>query len=426
MLKPLLITMVICFLLKVPVCYSLGIASVAGIVLGDMGSLAITIPQRMAAGINSFPLLAIPFFMLAGSIMEGGGVSKRIIAFADGLIGHIRGGLGCVTVLASAIFAAISGSTPATAAAIGSIIIPEMNDRGYPRDYSAAITACAACLGVIIPPSITLVCYGTVTSVSIGKLLIGGILPGVTLAAILIATNVILSSKKNYPTSPKASLKGLWKLFREAFWALLMPTIILGSIMTGICTPTESAIVSVVYGLFVGAFIYKELTWKGLGELLLKAALNSSTVMILIACASPIGWLMTTNGVPAMLKALILSITNSYYGIWIVVLLMLTVLGMFMEGSAIIFLVLPMIAPIMRDIGADMVHFGVIFTIVISIGMATPPVGISLFTTSSISGVSVSDMSKKAIPFILVMTLAAIAFIFIPPLVTWLPDLMIK
>ncbi len=424
MLEYLFITVIACFLIKVPIGYALGVASVAALFLGGNPAQLVLIPQRMVASMNSFPLLAIVYFMIAGAVMEMGGVSKRIINFASALVGHIKGGVASASIISCATFAAISGSTPATAAAIGSITIPEMVKRKYPADYSSAVIASSACLGVIIPPSITMVIFATTCNVSVGRVLIGGIIPGVILAAMLCAANYFFCRKAGYETERKQSRRQVWKAFKDAFWALLMPIIILGGIMTGIFTPTESAAISILYGLIIGFFVYKELKVKDLFPLFFKAALNSAMIMLLIGCSGPFGFIMTANKVPMIVSNALLSFSTNYYVIYGMVLVLFLILGTFMETASIIMLTVPILYPIMTAINADMVHFAVVGVIALAIGMATPPVGISLFATCGISKVTMGQISAKVWPFLIVMTIGLFIFMFFPGIVTFLPNLV--
>ncbi|MDD3139877.1 MAG: TRAP transporter large permease [Lachnospiraceae bacterium] len=424
MLPILIITVIVCFIINVPVCFSLGIASIACLFFAGDASQLIIIPQRIVASTNSFPLLAIPYFMVAGAVMEMGGVSKRIINLAGALVGHITGGLAATSIVSCALFAAISGSTPATAAAIGSITIPEMKERKYPVDYSSAVVASASCLGVIIPPSITMVVFASTANISVGKVLIGGIIPGVFLAILLCVVNYFFCRQAGYEVQAKQSWHEVGLAFKDAIWALLMPIIILGGIMTGIFTPTESAAIAIFYGLFVGFFIYKELKMKDLVPLFYKAALNSAMIMLLIGTAGPFGWLMTTLNVPTIVSNALLSISDNYYVIYVMVLLIFLVLGTFMETAAIIMLTVPILYPIMLAINANLVHFAVVGVIALAIGMATPPVGISLFATCGISKVSMGQISSKIWPFLLVMVFGLFVMMLFPQMVTFLPDLV--
>lgn len=423
MIETLIITLIVCFLINVPIGFALVLASLASLIASGSMPIAM-IPQRMIAGANSFPLMAIPFFMLAGAIMERGGVSKRIVNLASTLVGHISGGLAAVSILACTFFAAISGSTPATAAAVGGLTIPEMEKRGYERAYAAAVVASASCLGVIIPPSITMVIFGIVANVSIGQLLIGGIIPGLFLSFLLLCVNYIQSKRLKYPTEDLASWKERWKTFKEAIWGLMMPIIILGGIMAGIFTPTESAAIAVVYGLFVSFFIYRELEIKDLVPIFYKASLNSAMIMLLIAAASPFGWIMTIEKVPQIASAAILSISDNMHVIYLLMLVCYLILGTFMETGAIILLVVPIFAPIAEVMGIDMVQFGVITVISLAIGMATPPVGIALFATCSIAEITIGQLVRKIIPFLFVLIFGNLVLAYIPVITTFLPNLL--
>ncbi len=423
MLFALVSTLIICFLINVPIGFALGMASLASLIVS--GTMPINmIPQRMVAGVNSFPLLAIPFFMLAGAIMERGGVSKRIVELASALVGHITGGLAAVSIVACTFFAAISGSTPATAAAVGGLTIPEMEKRGYARSYASAVVASASCLGVIIPPSITMVIFGIVANVSVGQLLIGGIIPGLFLSFLLLCVNYVRSKQLGYPTEDRRSWKQRWKTFADAVWGLMMPVIILGGIMSGVFTPTESAAIAVVYGLFVSFFIYRELHVRDLIPIFYKASLNSAMIMLLIAAATPFGWIMTIEQVPQMASSAILGISTNMYVIYFFMLVIYLILGTFMETGAIILLVVPIFAPIAETLGINMIQFGVVTVIALAIGMATPPVGIALFATCGIADITIGQLTKKVIPFLFALIAGLLVLAYVPILSTFLPDLM--
>lgn len=423
MLTALVVTLVLCFVANVPIGFALGIAALVSLIVS--GNIPISvIPQRMVAGANSFPLLAIPFFMLAGAIMERGGVSRRIVNLASAMVGHMSGGLAAATIVACAFFAAISGSTPATAAAVGGLTIPEMEKRGYDRSYAAAVVAAAACLGVIIPPSITMVIFGIVANVSVGQLLIGGILPGIFLAVLLICMNLIRSRQLGYPTEERKTWKERRRAFLDAIFGLMMPVIILGGIMTGIFTPTESAAIAVVYGLFVSFFVYKEMTIKDIIPIFYSASLSSAMIMILIAAANPFGWIMTIKQVPQMASVAILGVSSNQYVVYALMLIIYLILGTFMETAAIILLVVPIFAPIAAELGIDLVQFGVVSVIALAIGMATPPVGISLFAACGISGVTMGQITRKVWPFLLVLIIGLFILAYVPIISTLLPSLM--
>ncbi|MDD3134385.1 MAG: TRAP transporter large permease [Synergistales bacterium] len=423
MLMALASTLIVCFLLNVPIGFALGMAALASLIASGSMPIAM-IPQRMVAGANSFPLLAIPFFMLAGAIMERGGVSRRIVNLASALVGHITGGLAAVSIVACTFFAAISGSTPATAAAVGGLTIPEMEKRGYARSYASAVVASASCLGVIIPPSITMVIFGIVANVSVGQLLIGGILPGLFLSFILLCVNYVRSRQLGYPTEDRRTWRERWKTFSDAVWGLMMPVIILGGIMTGVFTPTESAAIAVVYGLFVSFFIYRELGLRDLVPIFYKASLNSAMIMLLIAAASPFGWIMTIEQVPQIASTAILGLSSNMYVIYILMLVIYLILGTFMETGAIILLVVPIFAPIAEHLGIDMIQFGVVTVIALAIGMATPPVGIALFATCGIADITIGQLTRKIIPFLIALIIGLFILAFVPVISTFLPELL--
>lgn len=422
MLLTLLVVLVLCFMINVPIGFAMGIAVLASLVASGAMPIAM-LPQRMVAGINSFPLLAIPLFMLAGTIMERGGISKRIVGLASALLGHVKGGLAAVSVLACTFFASISGSAPGTAAAVGELTIPEMVKRGYSNAYASSVVASASCLGVVIPPSITFILYGIVADVSIGQLFIAGIVPGALLSLSLIIVSVLRSIQLGYPTEKRQSWKQRGRTFIDSFWGLLLPIIILGGIMTGIFTPTESAGIAVFYGLFVSMVIYRELSWKDLVPVFYKATLNSAMIVLLIAVASPFGWIMIVEQVPQMASTALLGISTNVYLILMLMIIMYLILGTFMETGAIILLVVPIFAPVAQQLGIDMVHFGVITVVALAIGMATPPVGITLFATCSISGVSIGQLSRMIVPFLLALIACLVLLAYVPSLSTFLPEL---
>jgi|TARA_R110002012_G_scaffold268810_1_gene452805 C4-dicarboxylate transporter DctM subunit len=423
MLAVLLTVLVAGFIINVPIGFTMGLAAVASLIAS--GTMPIEmLPQRMVAGINSFPLLAIPLFMMAGSIMERGGISRRIVELASALVGHFKGGLAAVSIMACTFFASISGSAPGTAAAVGALTIPEMVKRGYSKSYASSVVASASCLGVIIPPSITFILYGIVANVSIGKLFIAGIIPGALLAVALIVVSIVRSHRLGYPAEAKQNWKQRWKKLIDSFWGIMMPVIILGGIMTGAFTPTESAGIAVIYGLVVSAFIYRELSWKDVFPIFYKAALNSAMIILLIAVASPFGWIMTVEQVPQMVSDSILGLTTNFYLVLMMIILLYLILGTFMETGAIILLVVPIFTPIAQQLGIDMVHFGVITVVALAIGMATPPVGITLFATCSISGVSIGELSRMVFPFLVTLIVCLMLLAFVPILSTWLPGLV--
>lgn len=423
MLFALVATLLIAFIINVPIGFALAVAALTSLVASGMAPIGI-IPQRMIAGVNSFPLLAIPLFMLVGAIMERGGISRRIVHLASSLLGHVSGGLAAVSILACTFFAAISGSAPGTAAAVGELTIPEMEKRGYSKAYASAVVASASCLGVIIPPSITFIIFGIVANVSIGQLFVAAIVPGLFLALLLIGVNLIRSRQLGYPTEEKRTWKERWQPFVDSVWGLLLPLIILGGIMSGAFTPTESAAIAVFYGLGIGFFVYKELTLSDLVPIFYKASLNSAMIMLLIAAASPFGWVMIIEQVPQMASSAILGVSTNMYIILMLIIIMYLILGTFMETGAIILLAVPIFAPIAQQLGIDMVHFGVVTVVALAIGMATPPVGITLFATCGIAGVSIGEITRKIVPFLIALIVGLMVLAYVPILSTFLPDLL--
>ena len=415
-----------------PVAICLGLSSL--IVLEYVsGTPNVTLLARSAVmGGNSFPLVAIPLFVLAGEIMQKGGLSARIVAAAYRMVGHFKGGLAYVNVLASMFFAAISGSSPATVAAIGSNMIPEMEKVGYKRQFSAALTAAAGITGVMIPPSIPLIIYGVTANQSIGQLFMAGIIPGVMfgLGYMIVAR---LTLKDNFVPVPAASLNGLnsgaqsseKKGWREhSIWALIVPVIILGGIYGGIFTPTEAAGVAVVYALLISLFVYRDLQISDLKPILVKAGLTAATVLVMVVMASAFGRLLTLQRVPVQVANFIIAISDNPIVILLLINLMLLVVGMFMETIASIIILTPILLPIIKNLGVDPIHFGVIMTVNLAIGFCTPPLGANLFIATGVGNVTLEKLIKAIIPFLIAMIVMLLVTTFVPQLSTFLPGLL--
>ncbi|MEI3612744.1 TRAP transporter large permease [Pseudogracilibacillus sp. SO30301A] len=417
----LLVTFLLLIIINIPIVFSLALACLFAL-LYDSGIPLTIIPQRMFNGLDSFPLLAIPFFILAGAIMDRGGVSVKIINLADKLVGHIRGGLAMITVVASMIFSSMTGSSTAATAAIGKIVVPPMNKKGYSRGFSAALVAASGSLGSVIPPSITLIIFGVVASASIGKLLIGGLLPGILLGISLMVASYIISVIKKYPAEERSSLKELGKSFVDAILALLMPIIMLGGIMLGIFTATEAAVVAIVYGMVVGMFIYKKLKIKDLPEIFYETILISSMVVLIIGVADLFGWLVTSQQLPQLIGGFITSLTTNPYLILLIILLFLLFVGLFMEAAAAIIILTPVLLPITNSMGVDPVHFGVIMIAALAIGVITPPMGVNLFVASAITNLNINIVIKHIWPFVLALVIALFVIAYVPVITTWLPS----
>ncbi len=419
------LVLLITLLIGVPIFFGLGISSLFALIFNGNIPLVV-ISQKMWASVDNFALLAIPFFILAGGIMEKGGVSKRIIAFASALFGKITGGLGFVAIASSMLFAALSGSTPATVAAVGGMIIPEMKERKYDSTFAAALHACAGTIGVIIPPSITMIIYAVIAEASVGKLFIGGIVPGILMGIGLMVVCYIIAKKNNYPKEEKSSLADVFRTFKEAILSLITPVIIIGGILSGIATATESAVLAVLYAFILSFFVYKELDMKQLKLVLVETVIISATVMGVMATAGIFGWILVTNQVPQSIAAFITSFTSNKYLVLLIINLVLLFVGTFLDTGAALIIFVPMFIPIIKTLGIDPVHFGVLTVINLAIGMATPPLGIGLFVACRIAKVQIADVIKPLIPFLTVMIMVLFLVTYFPIIVTFLPDLIVK
>lgn len=380
--------------------------------------------KNAIVGSDNFPLVAVPMFILAGEIMLAGGLSSRIVGMAARMVGGLKAGLGYVNVLASMFFAAISGSSPATVAAIGSNLIPEMEKRGYRRDFAAALTAASGMLGVMIPPSIPLIIYGVVANVSLGSLFLAGILPGILFGlGFMIVARIVIKNNLNDDSVPMNELdvqKG------GGIWALLVPVIILGGIYGGIFTPTEAAGVAVVYAIFVSLFIYREMSLADFPGILVRSGTTTATIMIMVAMAFAFGRFLTLEGIPGALAELITSTTDNPILILLLINLVLLITGMFLEPVAAIIILTPILLPVAQSAGVDPVHFGIIITCNLAIGFCTPPVGINLFIASSIAGVPVEAVVLRVLPFMVSMLVSMALVTFFPEISLLLPSLALK
>ncbi|SNS73721.1 C4-dicarboxylate transporter, DctM subunit [Anaerovirgula multivorans] len=419
----LIVTLFIAMLAGVPITWSLGLASTLSIVVNIRLPITV-ISQRLFTGSDSFSMLAIPAFILAGDIMSKGGLSKRLVDFANSLVGWIAGGVSLVSLVACTFFAAISGSSVATTAAIGGLMYPEMVKRGYPKDYSSAIQAIGGTLGIVIPPSIVLVIYGNITGVSVADLLMAGIIPGIICGIVLCIMAYFIAKKQNFPKEEKFVPKKLASTFKEAIWALIMPVIILGGIYSGVFTPTESAAIAVFYGIIVCVFIYKELTFKDLWPIMKETAKSSANLMMLVVTAQLFGWLITYYRIPVYVTDGFMAVASGPYMFLILVNILLIIAGMFMEVGATNLILAPILAPIAVAFGVDPVQFGMVFVFLLAMGQATPPFGTTMFVASGISKEPVSRVARQILPFTAVQIGCALLFSFVPILSTWLPSLV--
>ncbi|MCU0840767.1 MAG: TRAP transporter large permease subunit [Thiobacillaceae bacterium] len=382
------------------------------------------ISQRLFTGLESFAIMAIPFFVLAGAFLTDGGVAKKIIKFAVSLVGWMPGGLAMATVLSCAFFATLSGSSPATVMAIGSIMLPALVRQGYPKRFSTGLIACSGSIGILIPPSIVLIIYAVATSESTGKLFVAGIVPGMLLAALLMLVTFIHSKRHNFPTVPRASLGEVWRSFRDAFWGLMLVVIVMGGIYGGLFTPTEAAAVSAVYAFVCAVFIYRTLKLREVPRVLLHAANTSAMLLYIITNAILFNFLLTSEQIPQSLAAWIVEQDMTAWQFLLIVNLTLLLAGQFMEPSSIILILAPLFLPIAHALGIDPIHLGIIMTVNMEIGMITPPVGLNLYVASHLSRLGLTEVSIAALPFVGVM-LAYLALItYVPEISLWLVDLL--
>ncbi|MCI5123834.1 MAG: TRAP transporter large permease [Candidatus Electrothrix sp. AR5] len=409
-------------LIGAPITIALGISSMALLVY--LGNDLVYLVQVAYSSVDSFPIMALPAFILAGALMEYSGISRRLVKVAEALAGPATGGLASATILACLFFGAISGSGPATTAAVGMLMIPAMMNRNYDKGFAAAITASSGGLGVVIPPSIPMVIYGVSGNQSISKLFIAGFIPGLIIAIGLAIVNYYLCRKNGFVGSTENwSLGQIVKALKEGIWAIMAPVVILGGIYSGFFTPTEAAVVAIFYTLFVGIFIHKELQWSGGSKSLEACTWLTGRVLLIMFTARAFGRLLVQYRIPEIVANSLLSITNNVYLIWAVVIIFLIFVGMFMETLATIMILTPVLLPVMMKLGVDPIHFGIVFVCCCEIGFETPPLGENLFIASGIADVSIEEISLKAIPFSIVEISAVFLIAYVPTLSLWLPGL---
>ncbi len=380
--------------------------------------------QQMVRGLDSFVLVSVPAFILAGNIMNEGGITKRLFNFANCSVGHIRGGLAHTNILCSIIFAGMSGSAIADAGGLGSIEIKAMNDNGYEPEFSSAVTAASATIGPIIPPSVPAVIYAASGGVSVGRLFLAGFLPGLLIALLMVGLVYYISVKRNYGSNSKVAFRELVSSFVNAFWALLTPVILLGGIFSGIFTPTEAAAVAVVYALIVSKFVYKELNLKKLYRILLNSLVTSAVVGCIIAVSFGLSFLLTLSQVPQTLAGVLTGVTTNPILILLILNVFFFILGMFMDPTASILIVTPIIMPIILNVGIDPVHFGIIMILNLMIGLLTPPVGMSLYTVANIGKVKIENLIKELLPFYLLLFGVLVLLIIFPQIILFVPNLL--
>lgn len=410
-------------LIGVPIAFCLGFTGLVG--LWKIGAVTFQlVPQRMFTGLDLFPLLAIPLFILAGELMDAGGITKKLVTFSNLLVGHLRGGLAHTTIVAAMFLSGISGAGVADAAALGSILIPSMEKEGYDSDFAAAVVASASVNGPIIPPSITMVVYACTVGVSVGGMFIAGFVPGFILGLGLMVVVYIIS--KRYVFIQRKQRAGLWEIVRgsrDAILALIMPLIILGGILSGIFTATEAAGVAVLYALVVGILIYRQIEWKQLARIMISSGVTTSIILFIIGTANILAWVLASQQVPQRLSAFFLSLGTNPYLILFFVNIFLFIVGMFMETGAAVILLSPILHPALVSIGLHPLHVGLVFVLNLSIGLITPPVGVCLFVACTIAKISLEKLTRAILPFIAVEVVVLMIVSFFPPIVLFVPRL---
>lgn len=406
-----------------PIAISLGLSSLLTIFFFSQDSLA-SMSIKLFETSEHYTLMAIPFFVLAGNLMSTGGVARRMVTFAIAAVGHLRGGLAIASILACMLFAAVSGSSPATVVAIGSIVIAGMVKNGYPKEFAAGVICNAGTLGILIPPSIVMVVYAAVTEVSVGRLFMAGVIPGLLLGLMLMVAVWWRAGKLKIKPPPKASKSEVFRAFRDSMWGLALLVIIMGGIYGGIFTPTEAAAVSAVYALAVAVFVYKDLRLKDLPEVFLESAKTTVMLMFIVANALLFAHVLTTERIPQMIAEQIMAVGMSPWMFLLVVNLILLVAGNFMEPTGIILILAPILFPIATQLGIDPIHLGVIMVVNMEIGMVTPPVGLNLFVTSGVTGMSLVQVTKAALPWLMVLLVFLVIVTYVPIISLGLPDLM--
>ena len=408
-------------LIGIPIAFSLGVGSVVALLVN--GSTFSIIASRMFTGIDSFPIMAIPFFVLAGELMNATGITRRLVRLSDVLVGHFKGGLAHVNIVVSMFFAGITGSAVADTSAIGSMLIPTMVEQGFDMDFSAAVTASSSVIGPIIPPSIPMVVFSLITGTSVGGLFLAGFFPGVLLGIGLMIVTYIISVKRNYPSNKRASAREMVDAFLKAIVPLLMPLIILGGILSGIFTATEASAVAVVYSLVIGLLVWRNISVKQLPEIFIKTAKTTATVFVVMACANIFNWLMATEQIPQQIAAFLTSNITSTWALLLLINIFLLILGCFMEGTAALIISVPIIMAILKSTGINPIMIGAIVVLNLMIGLITPPLGLCLFIACGISKLTLEKLSKAILPFLAVEIVVLFLVTYIEPITMFLPRL---
>lgn len=418
------ISMVVLLILSVPIGYAIGLAVIVGVTVGGVLPPAFLV-QKLFDSLDSFPLMAVPFFIMAGEIMQKGSMAHRLLDFSRSLVGHLTGGMAHISVLTALFYGALSGSGPATVAAVGGIMIPAMEKEGYSRSFATAVNTSAGCLGVMIPPSVPLIIYGTTAGLSVGDLFIAGIIPGVVVGIFLMGISYILAKKYGYHgTSHRASLLEVLRKLYDAKFALMVPVIVLGGIYGGLTTPTEAGVIAVVYALVAEGIILRTINWQDFKDVLRGTALTNASIFIVVATATALGQIMMYYNMPDMVVAMLTGFSDNVYIMLAIILVFLLIMGTFMDALANILILTPLLLPVVKQLGVNPIHFGIIMIVTVSLGFLTPPVGVNLFVGCGIGKISIEKLSVAVLPFLAAMVLAVLCITYIPALSLWLPGLM--
>jgi tripartite ATP-independent transporter DctM subunit len=418
------VIMLILFAINVPIAWSMAIAATVFMAFGPHVPLQGMV-QRMIGGIDTFPLLAVPFFILAGNLMNTGGITDRLVRLARAMVGHITGGLAHVVVVTNMIMAGMSGSGVADAAGSGSILIPAMKKVGYSVPFSAAIVGAAGTIGPIIPPSIPFVIYGSIASVSIGRLLLGGAVPGVLMGIMLMIFVYFIARKRNYPSEKRATWKQLVQAAIYAIPPLGMPVIILGGIIVGVMTPTEAAAAGAGYAFILGFFIYREITWAQIPKIVIESVMTTASILIIMSAAQPFSWILTYELAPQKVLAIFENVQMAQWQILLIINGVMLILGCFMESLSVMIMAVPVLLPLLEHAKVDLVHFGIFFVLNCMIGAITPPVGTIMYVVCALSKASIVEFAKEVWPFVIALVIALLIVTYVPILSLWLPNLII-
>lgn len=423
MLLILFVTFFVLLLINMPIAFSLGIA-VAVTLAFDPTLPLNSMVTRAFVGVDSFTLLAIPFFIIAGELMNACGITERIVNFSNSLVGHIRGGLAHVSIVSSMFFSGISGSATADASALGSMLIPAMKKNGFDADYAVAVSASSSAVGPIIPPSIMMVIYGSIANVSIAQLFMGGFVPGIMVGLGLMLMAYFIAKRRNYPAPSRSELPSVMGSFLDAAWALAMPVIILGGIFSGVFTATEAGVVAVAYATLVGTFVYRTLTFKIVADLLVNAAVTTAAAMFLIAMATSFAWLLAWAGFGSAVLSVLGGLSSDPTVALLLILTFILILGLFIEGIPILIIFTPVLLPVVTGLGIDLIHFGVILVMAVVIGSVTPPVGILTYISCSIAGLTISQAFRGLVPFCAVLIAVLMLVAIFPEFITTVPKFL--